>query len=105
MLDVDNANQGVKLAWKTMLPSIELQASFSKGGREDWTDKDWYNYGGFLTFPTVNPVLLRNQVKEAKAAYEQIKYATKAQINQDSFLFLYGGNKLNFNLAFKDQAN
>ncbi len=81
MLDVDNANQGVKLAWKTMLPSIELQASFSKGGREDWTDKDWYNYGGFLTFPTVNPVLLRNQVKEAKAAYEQIKYATKAQIN------------------------
>jgi len=33
------------------------------------------------------------------------RFATKAQINPDSFLFLYGGNKLNFNLAFKDQAN
>ena len=33
------------------------------------------------------------------------RFAIKAQINPDSFVFLYGGNKLNFNLAFKDQAN
>lgn len=85
MLDVDNANQGVKLSWKTMLPSIELQANWAKGGRESWTDKDWYNYGGFLTFPTVNPLLLRNQVKEAKAAYEQVKFSTKSQINDIYF--------------------
>ncbi len=81
MLGVDSANQAVKLSWKTFLPSIELQANFAKGGIDDWTDKDWYNYGGFLTFPTVNPVLVRNQIKEAKAAYEQVQYSTKAQIN------------------------
>ena len=81
MLNIDMANQAVKLAWKTMLPSLELQANYAKGGIEDWTERTWYNYGGFLTFPTVNPVLLRNQVKEAKAAYEQIQYDTKAQIN------------------------
>ena len=81
LLNVDWANQGVKLAWKTMLPTIEFQANWAKGGREDWTDKNWYNYGGFLTFPAVNPILLRNQVKEAKAAYEEMKFSTKSQIN------------------------
>ena len=33
------------------------------------------------------------------------KFANKVQKNINSLLFLYGGNKLNFNLAFKDQAN
>ncbi|MBQ7287230.1 MAG: TolC family protein [Candidatus Gastranaerophilales bacterium] len=81
MLNVEEANQAVKLSWKTVMPSLEFQANYAKGGIEDWTDRTWYNYGGFLSFPTVNPVLLRNQVKEAKAAYEQIQYDTKAQIN------------------------
>ena len=81
MLNVDMANQGVKLAWKTVMPAFEFQANYGKGGIEDWTERSWYNYGGFLSFPTVNPVLLRNQVKEAKATYEQVQYETKAQIN------------------------
>lgn len=81
MLDVEGANQAVKLSWKTALPALEIQANYAKGGIEDWTDRDWYNYGGFLTFPTVNPVLLRNQIKEARAQYKQIQYDTKAQIN------------------------
>ena len=34
-----------------------------------------------MTFPTVNPVLIRNQIKEAKATYQQVQYDTKAQIN------------------------
>ena len=81
MLNVEGANQAVKLSWKTVMPSLEFQANFAKGGIEDWTERDWYNYGGFLAFPTVNPILLRNQVKEAKAAYQQVQYETKAQIN------------------------
>ena len=81
MLNVEGANQAVKLSWKTVMPSLEIQANFAKGGIEDWTQRDWYNYGGFLTFPTVNPILLRNQVKEAKAAYQQMQFETKAQIN------------------------
>ncbi len=85
MLDVDSANQAVKLAWKTFLPSLEFQANYGKGGIEDWTERSWYNYGGFLAFPTVNPVLLRNQIKEAKARLEQVEYLTKAQINDIYF--------------------
>lgn len=81
MLNVDAANQAVKLSWKTFLPSLEFQANWAKGGVDSWTDRNWYNYGGFLTFPTVNPVLIRNQIKEAKAAYKQVQFETKAQIN------------------------
>ncbi len=81
MLNVDMANQAVKLSWKTMLPKLEVQANWATGGVSDWTDKTWYNYGGFLTFPTVNPVLLRNQVKEAKAQYEAMQFETKSQLN------------------------
>ena len=81
MLNVDSANQYVKLSWKSFFPSLEFQASYAKGGISDWTDKDWYNYGGFLTFPTVNPVLIATQIKEAKAAYNQMQFDTKAQIN------------------------
>lgn len=85
MLNVDMANQAVKLSWKTMLPKLEIQANWATGGIENWTDKTWYNAGGFLTFPTVNPILLRNQVKEAKAAYEQMQFETKAQLNDIYF--------------------
>ena len=81
MLSVDEAHQGVKLAWKSFLPSIEFQASYSKGGVNSWTDRHWYDIGGYLEFPTVNPVLIRNQIKEAKALYEQTQYEAKAQIN------------------------
>lgn len=81
MLSVEEANQAVKLSWKTAMPSLEFQANYAKGGIDSWTDQHWYNYGGFLTFPTVNPIMLRNQVKEAKAAYQQVQYESKAQIN------------------------
>ena len=81
MLNVDSANQYVKLSWKTFFPSIEFQASYARGGISDWTDKDWYNYGGFLVFPTINPILIRNEIKEAKAAYKQMQFEAKSQIN------------------------
>ncbi|MBR1617012.1 TolC family protein [bacterium] len=81
MLDVDEANQAVKLSWKTFLPSLEFQGSWAKGGVDSFTDTNWYNFGGFLTFPTVNPVLIRNQIKEAKAAYKQMQFDTKAKLN------------------------
>ena len=33
------------------------------------------------------------------------RYATKIETNLNSLLFLYGGNKMNYDLSFKDQAN
>ena len=34
-----------------------------------------------------------------------LRYVTKIESNLNSFLFLYGGNKLNFDLRFDEQAN
>ena len=34
-----------------------------------------------------------------------LKFAAKVNSNLNSFLFLYGGNQLNFELKFKEQAN
>ncbi len=81
MLSVDEANQGVKLAWKSFLPSVEFEASYSRGGVDSWTDRYWYDIGGYVSFPTVNPILIRNQIKEAKALYQQTQFDVKAQIN------------------------
>ena len=81
-----------KLSYKTVFPRLEVQANWGTGGIEDWTDKTWYNYGGFLTFPTVNPILLRNQVKKAKAQYEQMQFDTKSQLND----IYYDLNKVYF---------
>lgn len=75
------ADEYVKLSKKTFLPRIEVQGNFSAGQREDLDSKNWYNIGGFLTFPTVNPVLIKNQIDEAKFAYEQQEYSTRAEIN------------------------
>ncbi len=33
------------------------------------------------------------------------KFAVKADININSLLFMYGGNKINYELTFKKQAN
>ena len=85
MLDVDAADQAVKLSWKTFFPSLEFQANYATGGIDSFTDKDWYNYGGFLTFPTINPVLIRNQIKEAKAQYRKIQFEKKSQVNNIYF--------------------
>lgn len=85
MLSVDEANQMVKLAWKTWLPSIELQANYARGGIDNFTEREWWNYGGFLTFPVVNPIQTGIQIKEAKAAYKEMQYTTKAQINDIYF--------------------
>ena len=75
------ADEYVKLAKKTFLPRIEVQGNFSAGQRDDMESKNWYNIGGFLSFPTVNPVLIKNQVDEAKYTYEQQQHATRAEIN------------------------
>ena len=75
------ADEYVKLAKKTFLPRIEVQGNFSAGQRDDMDSKNWYNVGGFLSFPTVNPVLIKNQIDEARFAYEQQQHSTRAEIN------------------------
>jgi len=81
LLGIEQANQYVKLAKKSYFPSLEFRGNWSMGGRDDLTETNWYDMGGYLSFPVINPFLIRNQIVQAKALYEQEKYNTKSTVN------------------------
>ncbi len=81
MMNIEQANQYVKLAKKSYFPKLEFEGNVSMGGRDDFTDKSWYDFGGYLKFPVVNPILIRNQIVQAKALYEEQKYTAKSNVN------------------------
>lgn len=69
-LKVEQANQTVKLAKKSFYPTISFETQYQKGGKTWWSN-DGYNIGGYLIFPTVNVMLITNEVKEAKYLYDK----------------------------------
>lgn len=69
-LKVESANQTVKLAKKSFFPTISFETQYQKGGKSWWSN-DGYNIGGYLIFPTINVMLLRNEIKEAKYLYDR----------------------------------
>ena len=81
-INVETADQAVKLAKKTFLPSLNISANYSIGGVNNTiADTNWWDFGGYLTFPAINPFLIRNQIKEARALLEKQKFDTKATVN------------------------
>ena len=81
-INVETADQAVKLAKKTFFPSLEFNANFSIGGVNNTiADTNWWDLGGYLTFPAINPFLIRNQIKEARALLEKQKFDSKATVN------------------------
>ena len=81
LLGIEQANQYVKLAKKSYFPSLEFRGNWSMGGRDNLTETNWYDAGGYLDFPVINPFLIRNQIVQAKALYEQEQYNTKSTVN------------------------
>lgn len=69
-LKVEQANQTVKLAKKSFYPTISFETQYQKGGKTWWSN-DGYNIGGYLIFPTINVMLITNEVKEAKYLYDK----------------------------------
>ncbi len=67
---VEEANQNVKLVKKSYFPTITVEGQYQKGGRS-WTSNYGYNFGGYLNFPTINAMLIRNEIKEAKALHSR----------------------------------
>lgn len=80
-INVEVAEQTLKLTKKSYLPKLQIAADFAIGGVDSFVDTKWWNFGGFLNIPTVNPVLVRNQIKEARAEWERQQYDSKAQVN------------------------
>ena len=69
-IKVEGANQTVKLTKKSFLPTISLEGQYQRGGKS-WTSNYGFNLGGYLTFPSINLMLLKNEINEAKYYYDR----------------------------------
>ncbi|MBQ8459134.1 TolC family protein [bacterium] len=69
-LKVEEAHQTVKLAKKSYFPTISAEGQYQRGGRH-WNSNYGFNYGAYLTFPSINGMLIRNEIKEAKYLYDK----------------------------------
>ena len=67
---VEEARQNVQLVKKSYFPQISIEGQYQIGGSHP-TSNYGYNYGGYLNFPTINGMLIKNEIKEAKALYSK----------------------------------
>lgn len=69
-IKVEQMNQTIKLAQKSYFPTLSLEGQYQRGGRS-WNSNYGFNIGGYLTFPAVNAMLVRNEIREAKYLYDK----------------------------------
>ena len=67
---VEEARQNVKLVKKSYFPQITIEGQYQIGGMHP-TSNYGYNYGGYISFPTINGMLIKNEIREAKALYSK----------------------------------
>lgn len=78
---VEEARQNVKLVKKSYFPQLTVEGQYQIGGRS-FTSNYGYNIGGYLNFPTINGMLIRNEIKEAKALHSREQaYASNTKNN------------------------
>ena len=69
-LKVESAKQTLKLVKKSYFPTLSIEGQYMEGGKS-WTSNYGYNIGGYLNFPTINGMLIRNEIKEARYHYDK----------------------------------
>ena len=69
-LKVESANQTLKLVKKSYFPTLSVEGQYQLGGRS-LTNNYGYNFGGYLNFPTVNGMLIKNEIQEARYLYDK----------------------------------
>ncbi len=69
-IKVEGVNQTVKLTKKSFFPTLSFEGQYQRGGKS-WNSNYGFNVGGYLTFPTINAMLIRNEIKEAKYLYDR----------------------------------
>lgn len=78
-LKVEAAHQTLKLSKKAYFPTLTAEGQYQVGGK-NWTSNYGYNFGGYLNFPIINGMLIRNQIKESRYLYDkEIANAQKTQ--------------------------
>lgn len=67
---VEQAKQNVKLIKKSWAPQFTTQGQFEVGGRHP--DSNYgYSFGGYITFPTINGMLLKHEIREARSLHSK----------------------------------
>ena len=69
-LKVESANQTLKLVKKSYFPTLSIEGQLQIGGKH-WTSNHGYNIGGYLNFPTINGMLIKNEIQEARYLYDK----------------------------------
>lgn len=69
-IKVEGVNQTIKLTKKSFFPTLSFEGQYQRGGKS-WNSNYGFNIGGYLTFPTINAMLIRNEIKEAKYLYDR----------------------------------
>ena len=69
-IKVESANQTLKLVKKSYFPTLSIEGQYQKGGKS-WNSNYGYNFGGYLNFPTINGMLIKNEIKEARYLYDK----------------------------------
>ena len=69
-LKVESANQTMKLVKKSYFPTLSVEGQYQRGGKS-WNSNYGYNIGGYLNFPTINGLLIKNEIKEARYLYDK----------------------------------
>ena len=83
-LKVESAKQTVKLVKKSYFPTLSIEGQYMVGGKS-WASNYGYNLGGYLNFPTINGMLIKNQISEAKYLYDK-QLANAKKIQNDIYL-------------------
>ena len=83
-LQVEATRQTLKLVKKSYFPTITLEGQYSIGGKT-FVSNNGYNYGAYLTFPTINGMLIKNEIKEAKYLYDR-QLANARKVQNDIYL-------------------
>lgn len=69
-IKVEGANQTLKLVKKSYFPTLSIEGQYQRGGKS-WNSNYGYNVGGYLNFPTINGMLIKNEIKEARYLYDK----------------------------------
>ena len=80
-LKVESANQTLKLVKKSYFPTLSVEGQLQIGGKS-WASNYGYNFGGYLNFPTINGMLIKNEIKEARHLYDKELANAKNTQNQ-----------------------
>ena len=83
-IEVEKANQNIKLAKKAYFPQIDFQGQYQEGGKH-WTSNNGWQIGLYLNFPIINGMLINNQIKEAKYLYDK-ELANAKRTQNDIYL-------------------